>query len=110
MAETVDKATILRLKMERIRDTDKVSHARTELETLHVPSTGPFEELLYHINGVLWTVEDQLRELEKNEDFGSNFVLLARSVYFVNDLRAQVKARISKILREPVKEVKSYIE
>ena len=110
MAETVDKATILRLKMERIKDPDKVALARSELEMLNVPSMGPFEDLLYHVNGVLWNVEDRLRELEKNEDFGPDFVLLARSVYFTNDIRAQIKSRISKILGEQLKEVKSYTE
>lgn len=109
MAETVDKATILLLKTERIKDPVKVSQARTELETLEVPATGPFEELLYHINGVIWNVEDKLRELEKKDEFGPEFIMLARSVYFGNDLRSQVKARISKILGEQVKEVKSYI-
>jgi hypothetical protein len=110
MAELVDKVTILRLKTERIENPQKAALARKELESLVVPSVGPFEELLYHINSVLWDVEDRLRDLEAKEDFGPDFVLLARSVYFTNDLRAQVKARISKILGEQVKEVKSYIE
>jgi hypothetical protein len=92
MAEIVDKATILRLKMERIKDLDKVALARSELEMLNVPSMGPFEDLLYHVNSVQWNVEDRLRELEKNEDFGPDFVLLARSVYFTNDIRAQIKS------------------
>jgi hypothetical protein len=109
MAEVVDKATILRLKTERIKDPEKVAHARAELDTLTVPETGPFGELLYRINGILWEVEDQLRILENENDFGPEFVLLARSVYFTNDIRAQVKARISKILGESLKEVKSYI-
>ena len=110
MAASIDKATILRLKTERISDPTKVVLAQTELDSLKVQATGPFEDLLYHINGVLWNVEDRLRKLEKQEDFGPEFVLLARSVYFANDLRAQVKSRISKILGEQLKEVKSYIE
>lgn len=109
MAEVVDKATILRLKTERIKDQTKVAQAQAELDSLTVPSVGPFEELLYHINGVLWDVEDKLRVLEADNNFDSEFVLLARSVYFANDLRAQVKSRISKILGEKLKEVKSYV-
>jgi hypothetical protein len=109
MAEMIDKATILRLKTERISDPTKVELAQAELDSLQVPVTGPFEELLYHINGVLWNVEDRLRSMERENDFGEEFVLLARSVYFANDLRAQTKARISKMLGEQLKEVKSYI-
>lgn len=52
---------------------------------------------------------DRLRSMERENDFGPEFVLLARSVYFANDLRAQTKARISKMLGEQLKEVKSYI-
>jgi hypothetical protein len=109
MAEIIDKATILRLKIERIKDDTKITQAQAELETLKVPATGPFEELLYHVNSVLWNVEDQIRVLEHENNFGPEFVLLARSVYFANDLRAQIKARISKVLGEQLKEVKSYI-
>ena len=109
MAEIVDKATILRLKIERIEDPSKVAQAQAELNSLEVPSVGPFEDLLYHINGVLWEVEDKLRALEAANNFDSEFILLARSVYFTNDLRAQVKSRISKILGEKLKEVKSYV-
>jgi hypothetical protein len=47
--------------------------------------------------------------MEAENNFGSEFVLLARSVYFINDLRAQVKARISNIIGETLKEVKSYV-
>jgi hypothetical protein len=110
MAEIIDKATILRLKTERISDLTKVALAQSELDSLKVPVTGPFEDLLYNINGVLWDVEDRLREMERENEFGSEFVLLARSVYFANDLRAQIKTRISKILGEQLKEVKSYID
>jgi hypothetical protein len=109
MAEITDKATILRLKIERIKDDAKVKQAQAELDTLKIENTGPFEELLYHVNGVLWDVEDRIRELEHENNFGTEFVLLARSVYFANDLRAQIKSRISKILGEQLKEVKSYV-
>jgi hypothetical protein len=109
MAELVDRATILRLKTERISDSTKVSLAQAELDTIDVPNVGPFEVLLYRINSVLWDVEDQLRTLENENNFGPEFVLLSRSVYFTNDLRSQVKTRISKILGEQLKDVKSYV-
>ena len=110
MAEIVDKATILRLKIERINDPEKVAQARAELDSLTVPDTGPFESVLYSINAVLWDVEDKLRAMETENNFGSEFVLLARSVYFTNDLRSQVKSRIAKVLGERLKEVKSYVK
>lgn len=108
-AESIDKATILQLKTERITDPSKQALAKAELESLSdLPDVGPFRTLLYHINSVLWDVEDQLRVMEARDAFDEEFVLLARSVYFTNDLRAFTKARISKILKDKVLEVKSY--
>jgi hypothetical protein len=110
MAEMLDKYTILKLKTERLSDPEKREAARAELESLDPPrDLGPFEDLLYHVNSVLWDVEDRLRTLESQNNFGPDFVLLARSVYFTNDLRAQIKSRVSKILGEKLKEVKSYV-
>jgi hypothetical protein len=110
MAEALDKFTILKLKSERLTDPNKLAQVRAELENLDAPQNlGPFEDLLYHVNSVLWDVEDRLRVLEAEDNFESEFTLLARSVYFANDLRAQIKNRISKILGEKLKEVKSYV-
>lgn len=108
-AELIDKATILQLKIERITDPKKRSIIEAEMKNfIDLPNVGPFRTLLYHINSVLWDVEDQLRIHETQENFDEEFVLLARSVYFTNDLRARVKKHISKILKDKVSEVKSY--
>jgi hypothetical protein len=110
-AETIDKITILELKIKNIKDQAKVESARRELALLspNAPNVGPFKTLLCHINSVLWDVEDRLRVMEKESTFDEEFILLARSVYFVNDLRCMVKNHISKITGDELKEVKSYI-
>jgi len=111
MGELVDKLTILDLKSERIRDPEKLANIQKEKEMLGpCPDVGPFRDLLYKINSVLWDVEDRLRVCETEENFGPEFILLARSVYFTNDMRCRVKNQISKILGEQVKEMKSYID
>ena len=45
---------------------------------------------------------------EKNQDFSSNFVDLARSVYITNDERFELKNSINEIYSSDIKEVKSY--
>ena len=45
---------------------------------------------------------------EKNQDFSSNFVDLARSVYITNDERFEFKNSINEIFSSVIKEVKSY--
>lgn len=111
VAEIIDKLTILDLKLKNIQDPEKLAHIRAEKELLEsqAPDVGPFRSLLYNINSILWDVEDQLRVHESQNNFGSEFILLARSVYFTNDLRSRVKTQISRIVGDSVKEMKSYV-
>lgn len=111
-AELIDKLTILDLKLKNVQDPEKLTHVQKEKDLLEpqAPDVGPFRTLLYAINSVLWDVEDKLRTHETENDFGPEFILLARSVYFTNDLRSRVKSQISKVTGDKLKEIKSYVE
>jgi hypothetical protein len=111
-ADLIDRLTILDLKLKNIQDPDKLAHVQKEKEVLEAqaPDVGPFRALLYNINAILWDVEDRLRVYESSDNFGPEFILLARSVYFTNDLRSKVKSQISKIVRDELREVKSYVD
>jgi hypothetical protein len=52
---------------------------------------------LRECNQALWEV-DRLRALEAAEDFGQEFICLARSVYHANDRRAAIKRSINELL------------
>ena len=67
-------------------------------------------EKLKKVNEQLWEVEDELRILESNEDFGEAFILKARSVYFLNDERAALKKTINAITGSVIAEAKSYAD
>ena len=45
---------------------------------------------------------------KKKQDFGENFIELARKVYKFNDERANIKLSINNALGSNIKEVKSY--
>ena len=60
------------------------------------------------VNEQLWDVEDELRILEKQSDFGERFVKLARSVYVLNDERAAIKKDINLKYKSSIVEEKSY--
>jgi hypothetical protein len=115
--EIVDKITILKIKSERITDVDKLKNIYTELNEL-LPllvdiGINMDSELfieLYNVNSELWVVEDDLRELERNRDFGDEFIRLARSVYYTNDRRFGVKKRINLETSSKFVEEKSYKE
>lgn len=116
LGELVDKITILEIKSERIKDTAKLANIRAELNLLlsilsSATNEHAFSELrarLKSVNEKLWIVEDSLRDYERTKDFGRNFVELARSVYFTNDERANLKKTINVLSGSIVVEEKSY--
>ena len=52
--------------------------------------------------------DSSIRVLEKNEDFGEEFIELARAVYITNDQRFEVKNEINKLFNSEYVEEKSY--
>jgi hypothetical protein len=117
--ELVDKLTILRIKAERITDGAKLANVRHEMTVLqatadrHLLPSADLQDLweeLYQINLRLWVIEDDIRDCERNGDFGPTFVALARAVYVTNDDRARVKKAINLHLGSALVEEKSYAD
>ena len=117
--ELIDKLTILRLKEERIADAAKLANVRHEAAVLAataeaaIPRDARLSALwdeLYGINADLWVIEDDIRACEAAQDFGAEFVRLARAVYVTNDRRAAVKKAINLHLGSALVEEKSYTE
>ena len=119
--ELLDKISILEIKKERIQDSDKKRNVSMELNLLRkVLMESEIEEticpkILDHlcqqlkkVNEELWEVEDKLRLLEKENDFSLDFVNFARSVYRLNDERAQLKRKINELSGSQIVEEKSY--
>ena len=50
---------------------------------------------LKEVNQDLWHIEDDIRDHERQQNFGESFVRLARSVYQQNDLRSIIKKEIN---------------
>ncbi len=114
--ELVDKLTILDIKLDRIVDEEKRRHVRTErgvlaeafLKLTASDGLAPLAERLKHVNESLWVIEDEIRDCERNGDFGASFVALARAVYRTNDERAEIKRAINLALGSQLIEEKSY--
>ena len=111
--EIVDKYTILVIKSERINDKDKLRNINKELKSLERAlkkmqfSPADLMELI-SINDQLWIVEDKLREMESDNTFDGRFIELARSVYKLNDKRAEIKKSINISTGSLLVEEKSY--
>jgi dolichyl-phosphate-mannose--protein O-mannosyl transferase len=114
VGELLDKITILQIKSKHTTDQSKLDNINLELQDLQilVPELNlKARELMNHlqyINQTIWNIEDHIRDLEKNNDFGSDFVETARKIYKNNDLRAKVKREINEILGSYIIEEKIY--
>jgi Flp pilus assembly protein TadD len=115
--ELMDKITILEIKAERIADPARVANVRRELAALldvrHRHGLQGFEidqevARLKALNESLWEVEDAIRDCEAAGDFGERFIALARSVYRLNDRRAEHKRAINRMCGSLYVEEKSY--
>ncbi len=68
----------------------------------------PLYRELYKVNCDLWDIEDRIRDFEKRKDFGIDFIQTARSVYFNNDKRSEIKREINLKTYSGLIEEKSY--
>ena len=114
--EIADKLTIIEIKLEKIKDEAKLSNLKNEYEVVNqamstiMDKSHPLYRQLYEINTRLWAIEDHIRDLERARDFGDDFVQTARSVYFINDDRSDVKRKINEETGSKLFEEKSYEE
>lgn len=112
--EIIDKLTIIDIKLKRISDKQKLKNLQREYEVLSnaaksiISTDDVLYKELYEINSALWDIEDTIRELERSKDFGSKFIETARSVYFKNDKRAELKKQINLRTGSNLVEEKSY--
>ena len=115
--ELLDKISILKIKLDNIKDKEKLMEINKEYKSLeetqnsNIEITNDLQNLidqLEEVNMKLWVIEEEKRMCEKNKDFGKIFIKLARNVYINNDKRAKIKSDINKLLGSNIKEVKSY--
>ena len=117
VGELLDKISILEIKKEKIKDSERLKFINNEYNILkdqldkNVKSDEKLDQLfqsLKKINAKLWVIEDDKRLCEKNSDFGEKFIKLSRDVHFLNDDRAKIKLEINQHTGSKIKEIKKY--
>ena len=117
IGELLDKISILEIKLEKIKDPEKLKFINNEHNILkdqlkkNVKSDDKLNNLyqsLKEINAKLWIIEDDKRQCEKDKDFGEKFIKLSRDVHFLNDDRAKIKLEINNHTGSVIKEIKEY--
>ena len=114
IGEIVDKLSILQIKTGFIKDEEKLNNVKKEYDYLYdivfnemkIEQSDFFD--MVSINQKLWKIEDDIRDKERDKVFDEEFVELARSVYFTNDERAEVKKKINLKYGSLFVEEKSY--
>lgn len=120
--ELIDKLSILDVKSEMVKDENKLFNINKEKEILNscfqtlLIEVDPeikvklldFYSELVSVNKKLWNIEDELREKEIERSFSFHFVELARSVYYTNDKRADIKREINNLTNSNLIEEKEY--
>ena len=114
IGELIDKITILEIKKNKLQNS-KLENVLKELSFLRelikkhkVDITDDLFCQLKEVNLSLWNIEDQIRIKEKNKEFDNTFIELARSVYFKNDKRAEIKKSINHLFNSEITEEKFY--
>jgi hypothetical protein len=117
VGELLDKISILEIKQEKVKDSEKLKFINEEHSILkdqlnnNVKSDQKLNELfesLKKINAKLWVIEDDKRQCEKEKDFTETFIKLSRDVHFLNDDRAKIKLEINNYTGSKIKEIKEY--
>ena len=92
VGELFDKISILEIKKEKIKDSEKLKFINDEYEVLKNEleknvkidqKLAKFFTALKNVNSKLWIIEDDKRKCEKDSDFGENstyFRLLERAL------------------------------
>ena len=102
--ELLDKLSILSIKKQKLKG-DKLENVEKEYKYLQKKYDALYvtispvvrnEFVMYNtelkiINYKLWEIEDDIRECEKEKNFGKRFIELARQVYKTNDERRERK-------------------
>ena len=117
VGELLDKISILKIKKEKIKDTDKLKFVDDEYNILkdqlekNIKVDNKLNELfdsLKNVNSKLWIIEDEKRLYEKNSNFDEKFIKASRDIHFLNDERSRIKLEINNYTGSKIKEIKQY--
>ncbi len=112
--EIADKLSIIEIKLIHIQEPSKRKNLQNEYEVLDaavakiIDKKHELYQELLAINKELWDIEDRIRDLERDKNFGPEFIETARAVYFTNDKRSEVKRKINELTGSNLVEEKSY--
>ena len=116
LGELVDKITILEIKTERVKYSEKRHNIRVELEEfslIYFPlqdrHLDNFHIELKEVNEKIWELEDVIRNCIKTSDRGDLYYTAALNIPLLNDQRAAIKKQINEQFGSEIIEEKLYV-
>jgi hypothetical protein len=116
LGELVDKITILDIKMERVKDSEKRHNIRIELDELNLIYSpiqdrhlDNFHIELKEVNEKIWELEDVIRNCIKTSNRGDLYYTAALNIPLLNDQRAAIKKQINEQFGSEIIEEKLYV-
>lgn len=114
-AEIIDKLSILHIKMELIKDRNRLKNIKKEFQTLSdiikeskIKFTKKEFNGLVKINRTIWDCEEIIRGKDATKSYDKEFIQAAKKIYYYNDLRAALKKEINVRTQSEIIEEKSY--
>ena len=112
VGELFDKLSILEIKKAKGLE---VNHELEKLSDVYQEKyNSVISKFLFihlkELNSSLWLIEDTKRKLEKQKNFGEDFIQYARLVYILNDHRALIKKQINNYSGSEITEEKRHSE
>lgn len=117
--DIVDKFTIILIKLDKIKNEDKLVNIKIEysvlleaIQKIGINQNSKHFDLLQKlkiVNQKLWEIEDEIRDKERLQEFDKDFINLARSVYYLNDERADIKRQVNLVTKSRFTEEKQYV-
>tara|TARA_R100000278_G_scaffold109980_1_gene87094 strand:+ start:54 stop:437 length:384 start_codon:yes stop_codon:yes gene_type:complete len=113
--ELLDRISILELKMLRVEDPAKLAVVKREFYELNPKCVSLFTQndsslqVLYlelaRINGILWDLENEVRDVKIKD---KNFINASKKIFQLNQTRNQIKNDINVITGSDYLDVKEY--
>jgi ADP-heptose:LPS heptosyltransferase len=112
--EIVDKITILKIKLEKVKDDTQRMNIQKEYDSLQKYMKQDDDQFdsyfndLYVTNKKLWDLEDMIREKSKKKVFDEEYINCAENIHITNDYRYSIKKQINDTYDSEIKEEKIY--
>lgn len=112
IGELVDKYSILEIKSNIIKDTQKLQEVNKEKKKLssaltYINSNKFFYKLLVFINNEIWTLTDRIKQME---NLDSEYASVSKQIFINNQVRFRLKNYFNILNNSVLKEQKSYSE